>query len=304
MTAFKTNNHDYAENLGWAVFPLYETNDSHCACGTDCGKSAGKHPRTRHGVHEARADVGAVAEWWRHWPRANIGIATGQTSGLVVLDVDLRNGGDEGLVDLQRDHGQLPPTAIANTGGGGTHFYFQHPGNREVKNCAALGGFSGLDLKADGGYVVASPSNHHSGGGYLWDVAFHITDTPLAPCPPFLLELADARKDAPLAHYETAGWDGQVPPRAARLLAHSDKVRARYKRSTEGLADVSTSAVDYALACQLSLCGMEGEEIDHTIRASRKRASLDFKHSNYIPHTVSKALGWAQERKREARNAD
>jgi hypothetical protein len=278
------------------VLPLYEMGaDDRCTCGGDCGKNAGKHPRTWHGVADARAEVGKVTAWWRHWPEANIGIATGRVSGLVVLDIDPRNGGNEGLIDLQREHGQLPETAIANTGGGGKHLYFKHPGDREVKNCAALGGFSGLDLKADGGYVVASPSNHQSGGSYLWDMAFHVVDIPLAPCPGFLLKLADVRNDAPRADYDAAGWDGELPPRAGQLLAYSDTVRARFLRNSEGLNDTSTSAVDYSLACQLALCGLSGAEIDHTVRSSRKRAGLGFKHARYIPATVEKALGWARE---------
>src|SRR5262245_34186061 len=69
---------------GWLVLPLHTARHGACACGhVPC---PGKHPRTAHGVKEATIDEETIRRWWQQWPEANVGIATGAVSGLVVLD--------------------------------------------------------------------------------------------------------------------------------------------------------------------------------------------------------------------------
>ncbi len=96
-------------------------------------------------------------------PKANIGVSC-DVSGLLVLDIDPRDGGDETLAELIKQHGELPPTLEVRTGGGGRHLYFEHPGDKRgfVKKIGP-----GVDVKANG-YVVAPPSVHESGGVYEW----------------------------------------------------------------------------------------------------------------------------------------
>lgn len=125
----------------------------------------GKLPRLRNGLHGASTDIAVVAEWWRRWPGANIGIRTGAASGLVVLDVD-PPAGFAALAELERRVGKLA-TAEVLTGSGGRHRYFTHPGGGEVRNSAGRLG-DGLDVRGDGGYVVAPPSIHESGRPYKW----------------------------------------------------------------------------------------------------------------------------------------
>lgn len=153
---------------GWHVFPIYGVRDGRCSCGQDCGKSAGKHPILRRGFRAATTDTGLIRSWWSRWADANIGIATGATSGLVVVDVD----GHEGLKTLQAlvaQHGPLPHTLIARTGRG-WHWYFSlRPGQAPVR-CSAS---DGLDIRADGGYIIAPPSRHISGHAYEWSE--HVT---------------------------------------------------------------------------------------------------------------------------------
>jgi putative DNA primase/helicase len=72
----------------WHVFPLHSVRDGRCSCGHDCGKNAGKHPRLKGGFKVATTDAAQIEAWWRKWPDANIGIATGAISGVVVVDVD------------------------------------------------------------------------------------------------------------------------------------------------------------------------------------------------------------------------
>jgi hypothetical protein len=115
--------------------------------------------------------------------QANLAIATGALSGLVVLDVDPRHGGDESLADLIRKYGQLPTTVTVLTGGNGQHFYFSHPGKHVVSRTFR----PGLDLKADGGYVIAPPSTHLSGKRYEWEIGHRPTEIVLAPIPDWLL---------------------------------------------------------------------------------------------------------------------
>jgi len=116
----------YAQR-GWRVFPLHTLTTDGCSCGKEtCGDQAGKHPRYHHddlahGHNNATRDPDLIQRWWTRWPDANIGVATGQISGFVVIDVDPRNGGQLTLDDLEVEHGKFPPTVESLTGGGGRH---------------------------------------------------------------------------------------------------------------------------------------------------------------------------------------
>jgi hypothetical protein len=99
-----------------------------------------------------------------------------------VIDVDPAGGGTESLDHVQSRMGSLPVTLTAATGGGGRHLFFTHPGDVEVRNTAGrLPGITealpGVDLRGDGGYVVAAPSRHRSGRTYTW------TDPDVRPAP-------------------------------------------------------------------------------------------------------------------------
>ena len=177
---------------GWLVFPVFEaTEDGHCACGrTDC-RDPGKHPRTFHGVKEATTDAATIQAWWQRWPQANIGIATGAESGVIVVDVDPRHGGDESLRRLEDQHDRLPRTPRARSGGDGDHIYLRHPGRPQtIRNVQGLGDLQGLDLKGDGGYIIADPSLHASGRRYAWRRWHHPDRVEIALAPQWLLALA------------------------------------------------------------------------------------------------------------------
>jgi hypothetical protein len=131
-----------------------------------------------------RASESEVAEWFKRWPDGNVGIVTGVISGLVVLDIDPKYGGDDSLAELIRAHGPLPPTVEAETGGGGRHLYFSHPGG-VVRNKVGLA--PGIDLRADGGCVVTPPSVHASGRRYVWLEGHDPWHASLAAMPGWLL---------------------------------------------------------------------------------------------------------------------
>ena len=125
-----------------------------------------------------------VADWFGRWPDANIGIVTGEISNLIVLDIDPKHGGDASLDRLERQFGQLPATIEVTTGGGGHHFYFAHPGGL-IRSRTGLA--QGVDLRGDGGYIVAPPSIHPSGHPYLWAVGHSPEDVALAALPRWIL---------------------------------------------------------------------------------------------------------------------
>jgi len=158
----------YAE-FGLQVFPVFTAATGLCQCGDSDCKSPGKHPKTQHGHKAASSERSKIVEWFEAlWPESNIGIATGAASGVIVLDVDPQHDGDKSLTALVEQYGPLPRTPTARTGGGGQHVLFRHPGKR-VGN--RVGFLPGLDIRGDGGYIVAPPSSHVSGGCYEWQVA-------------------------------------------------------------------------------------------------------------------------------------
>jgi hypothetical protein len=127
------------------------------------------------------ASIGTIARWFERWPDANVGIVTGRVSGIVVVDVDARHGGPDSVAQAEAALGPLPPTVEAATGGGGRHLYYAHPGAAMANRVAIR---PGIDLRGDGGCVVAPPSVHPSGGHYAWVPGHGPGEIALAPLPP------------------------------------------------------------------------------------------------------------------------
>jgi hypothetical protein len=142
--------HEYT-GRSWSIIPI---------------RPGDKRPLIRWEDYQHRCPTKQEARGWlRAWPDAAVAVVTGAISRLVVLDIDLRHGGDAALAQLECEHGSLPATVECRTGGGGRHLYFTHPGGL-IRNKVGL--VSGVDLRGDGGYVVAPPSLHESGLRYEW----------------------------------------------------------------------------------------------------------------------------------------
>ena len=140
----------YYSRLGLAVFPI---------------KPKSKQPLTEHGLKDASKEPEQIESWWNRWPVANIGIATGAVSGgLVVIDLDVdRDKGIDGRVTLREweaEHEKLPDnTWLAITGRGGYHYFYHDTST--VRNRTGI--YEGIDIRGDGGYIVAPPSVHPNG---------------------------------------------------------------------------------------------------------------------------------------------
>jgi putative DNA primase/helicase len=159
------------------------------------------------------------------WPKANIGIITGRISGLVALDVDPRNCGGDTLTALEKQHDPLPKTAESRTGGGGRHILFAYPGSKVNSTVGALG--EGLDIKADGGYIVAPPSGHASGKRYEWKVLPGVDNSSLAPPPEWLLAQIRQSSAPALSADTTSGNKLREGERNSTLASLGGSMRRR-----------------------------------------------------------------------------
>ena len=141
--------------LGWLVFP--------CAPGQKI-PAVPKRDGGR-GCLDATDDEEIICRWATQYPRANIGIACGEGSGLVVVDIDTNHGGMASVQALRHRGLRLPPTVSVRTPSGGWHLYYAFVAG--PKNSKSLLG-KGIDIRTTGGYVVAPPSVLDSGKGYSW----------------------------------------------------------------------------------------------------------------------------------------
>jgi hypothetical protein len=219
---------------GWSVLPF---------------RAGDKRPLIAWTEYQHRRPTAAeVQAWFRETPNANVGIVTGEVSGVIVLDIDPSHGGAESLSRIEREHGPLPRTVEAVTGGGGRHLYFAHP-RRLLRNRVAL--VPGIDVRGDGGCVVTPPSLHHSGHRYRWASGHEPQNCPLAPLPPWLAAQAGEHSEHaahPLSYWRkrlTGGaaegernntiasltghllWHGVDPEVVLELLLSWNRVRCR-----------------------------------------------------------------------------
>lgn len=149
---------------GWHVVPI---------------KPGTKRPAIDDWVNAATTDQQLIAEWWQAHPDHGVGIVTGERSGIWVLDVDPDHGGDDTLADLEAQHGRIPNTIESMTGSGGRHIIFRWPGWNPGTGAGKLG--PGLDVRAEGGQIVAPPSIHpNTHKVYAWE----LDDNPMEGCAP------------------------------------------------------------------------------------------------------------------------
>lgn len=145
-------------------------------------KSRTKTPAVGNWPSVATCDAGQIARWSRKHGAGNVGVATG--GWLVVLDLDVKAEAD-GLATvavLEREHGQLPATVAVETPTGGLHLYFRLPAGRRAR-CSVSRIGPGVDVRGDGGMVVAPPSVHPNGSAYAWQDGRAPWQVPIAILP-------------------------------------------------------------------------------------------------------------------------
>lgn len=177
---------------GWKVVPLHSIDENgYCTCGSKTCTDAGKHPirsMAEKGLKSATRDLDIIEKWFSDDSQiCNVGVITGEESGITVIDIDIGDGkfGAESWQEIVNAHGEVN-TLTAHTGSGGIHLVFLY--NSALKTAANVLG-RGIDCRNDGGYIVAAPSRHRSGGTYSWVD----DDAVIAPLPSHLSRRKETR---------------------------------------------------------------------------------------------------------------
>ena len=174
----------------WKIFPL-----------GDWDKQGSKIPRKgSHGHNDATDQENTIRAWWKQFPNANIGLATGERNNLVVIDIDMNHNsganGEETFERLERINGRLPPTVEALTPAGGRHLFFRYPSGHRIGCIKDPGDITypwpGIDIRGNGGYVVVAPSMRVMDTGeiksYQWELSSVPEEVKIAELPPLWVE--------------------------------------------------------------------------------------------------------------------
>jgi hypothetical protein len=264
---------------GWPVFVLGRSKRPVANCRTCRTAGPGHDPAaceclTCHGFHAATTDPARLARMLRKVPGGLLAIRTGTISGLAVVDIDPRNGG-------QLDRELMPPTATVATGGGGWHLYYRHPGHRLLPE---LPGHPGVDVKADGGYVVAPPSVHPATGRpYRWVGGRAVSEMPPALCAALSPPPAPAppRLKADLPARRAGGISSPPALLTAHLRAVQQAPEGRRRVTLYGAARgvarmVAAGAITREQAeAVLTAAGLAAEQTPRDIRAAISGAFHD-----------------------------
>jgi hypothetical protein len=235
------------------------------------------------GVHDATSDPVQIRTWGRLCRAGNIGIACGEASGIVVIDIDPRNGGDASIRALATKGHPFPQAPRQRTGNGGFHLIYQHqPGIGGSKG--KLG--RGIDVKSTGGYIVAAPSwtrpsSDGPGGEYRWEVSPF--DVPPPRMPLWMATMLNPPpRPAPACVPDLCG--GDIEP-LARFVASATKGERNNRlywaacraadMSARGL--VSAHSAGRQLVAAAAAAGYAGAEVVRTIDSAFKASGLRFR---------------------------
>ncbi len=197
----------------WPVFPCRAADEEFVDDDGLIEILATKTPLTSNGFRGATLNERIVRELWRRNPAAMVGVPTGAPIGAWVLDIDPKHGGPDTLAALEAEHGTLPPTLTAETTSGGRHYFFKHKAG--VRNRGALG--AGIDVRGDGGYVIAAGSVPVVGQPYRWLVDMNPVDAP-----DWLLELVLPRSYDSTTMYQAPSVSGTINDRYVERAVQSE----------------------------------------------------------------------------------
>lgn len=201
---------------GWPVFPCHPATKQPLVKSDVEGEG---------GVKLATTDEARIREWWKRWPQAMIGLPTGRAIGAFVVDIDAGEDKKTGEIfeaaTLQMNleaaiGGKLPPTKFATTPRGGVHLYFKMPTDDLIGNRAnLLGPRSRIDIRGEGGYVIAPPSMRGDGVAYAW--GGELDEAAIATAPAALVDLVMRRGDEPSVQFSiSARAAAKVKPPAGK----------------------------------------------------------------------------------------
>ncbi|MFN8525142.1 MAG: bifunctional DNA primase/polymerase [Chloroflexota bacterium] len=238
---------------GLPVFPICSPlSEGRCLEHGQCS-NAGKRPLVRWEAYQSSLpSEQEIRSWWGRWPHANIGMATGALSGVVVLDVDSPEAKKMALQE-----GGCDETVVVFTGKpGGTHFWFRHPGE-QVRNFAARR--PGLDFRGDGGYVLMPPSRHVRGANYRWPKG--MAGFELAELPGWVRDLLRPKGEADDSERHT-------PLDVATVL--------------NGVGEGQRDASLWSLACKMRGQGLPIEYARELVALAASRCVPPFDHADAI----------------------
>lgn len=197
---------------GLHVIPVWRSTDGRCSCprGSDC-ISPGKHPAIDSWQTAASTELTTLRDWFAG-DRHNVGVVCGP-SGVVVIDIDPRNGGAETFAQLVTELGPLPATLTADSGGGGTHYVFKRP-TGELESKLARG----VDLLRDSRQFLVDPSIHPSGQLYRWRAGMAPDEIAIATLPDAWIKRCRRSAPRPSSMPPIITTDARIE-RARRYLA-------------------------------------------------------------------------------------
>ncbi|MBP5698804.1 MAG: DUF3987 domain-containing protein [Alphaproteobacteria bacterium] len=209
-------------------------------------KKQDKKPLTNHGWKDASDNEVVLQEWNKQFPNCNIGIPTGAINNIFVVDVDGESGA-QSLMALENTYGKLNTPTVDT--GKGKHLYFKMPENVDIK-CSTSKIAPHIDIRGNGGYVVAPPSIHPNGNKYTWINFDFSQDFPTAP--EWLIDLINnpEKTDIDMLLDEIA--NAPEGTRNDRLLSNTIKIFNSADRQFRDISEIKEDVVNAALESGLT----------------------------------------------------
>jgi len=241
--------------MGFSVIPVHSVKeDGSCTCGDPDCKNIGKHPIIAWKRQSSRRlTEREITSYWRKYPYCNVGIVTGAISGIDVIDID----GEKGLHALQECLGltfdDMPVTPMAKTPRDGYHMYYGHKSGLLIKTRAGV--LECVDIRSDGGMVVAPPSKHRNGGIYSWVEGRSIEDVPMGE-----FDFSRLIKSGPAKASKPEAADGDLPPKTRW-----------YTETLQGVDEGIRNDAAARLTGRYSHIGLDRQETELLMSAWNKR---------------------------------
>lgn len=246
---------------GWKVFPLAPGSKIPAISKRDGGR----------GCLDATNDAEKIAEWHKRFPAANIGVACGEPSGIIVVDLDPRNGSEETIEKFRQRKWWFPDTVSVRTANGGLHLYYAF--EPSLKNSKSVLG-KGIDVKTTGGYVVAPPSVLDGGKRYEWllsPLGDHLPRPPM-----WMVQALRPKPDSGFTFNQaSAPRDISALVRTVATAPEGSRNNVLYWaacRAAEGGLLTKAAADSFADAAQA--CGLNREDALKSIASAARRRKL------------------------------